>query len=257
MNRQVYQLIEAKRLWHHAINKNEQQRGFRGWHSRGYLPHFDVPGAQQFVTWRLADSLPESRRGEWQHLLAIEDEQEKQIQLEKYLDRGCGECVLRQPEIAAMVEETMLYDDGRRCTLLAWVIMPNHVHLLVEIGETPLSKLLQSWKTLTSKRANVLLNRTGHLWQADYRDRYIRDEEHHRKTLQYIESNPVKAGLVKAPADRAFRSARFRVQKSAFEKPHLNRSADAHVCENSEKARNGLRESEETRGRGRPRSELP
>src|SRR5436309_2817153 len=70
----IYQLIEARRQWHYQVAPEDGAKGFRGWHSRGYLPHFDAPGTQQFLTWRLADSLPASRRGEWEHLLRIKDD---------------------------------------------------------------------------------------------------------------------------------------------------------------------------------------
>ncbi len=90
--------------------------------------------------------------------------------------------------------------------------MPNHVHLLVEMWQTPLSKLLHSWKILTSKRANALLDRCGQLWQEDYRDRYMRDEEHYRKTVRYIENNPVKAGLVKSPEQWRLGSSWWRLR---------------------------------------------
>src|SRR5438876_7057153 len=79
MKTEIYKLIEAKRQWHYQVSPEDEAKGFRGWHSRGYLPHFDAPGTQQFLTWRLADSLPASRRGEWEHLLRIKDEREKQI----------------------------------------------------------------------------------------------------------------------------------------------------------------------------------
>ena len=208
----IYQIIEAKQAWHYQVSPEDEAKGFRGWHSRGYLPHFDAPGTQQFLTWRLADSLPASRRGEWEHLLRIKDERDKQVQLEAYLDKGRGSCVLRRADVAEELERTFLFDDVRRCRLLAWVIMPNHVHLLVEMWQTPLSKLLHSWKILTSKRANALLNRSGQLWQDDYRDRYMRDEEHYRKTVRYIEHNPVKAGLVKSPEQWRFGSGWWRVR---------------------------------------------
>ena len=230
MKLNLRQLIEAKRQWHYQVAPEDASKGFHGWHSRGYLPHFDAPGTQQFITWRLADSLPAARRGEWEHLLRLADEREKQIQLEGYLDKGHGACVLRRRDVAEMVERTFLFDDGRRCRLLAWVIMPNHVHLLVEIWQTPLSKLLQSWKTLTSKRANALLGRSGTLWQEDYRDRYIRDEIHFRKSVRYIENNPVKAGLVKCPEEWRCSSAWWRANAERASEEH--RSADAHVRAN-------------------------
>src|SRR5207249_391321 len=81
MKPDIYQIIEARRQWHYQVSPEDEAKGFRGWHSRGYLPHFDAPGTQQFLTWRLADSLPASRRGEWEHLLRIKDERDKQIQL--------------------------------------------------------------------------------------------------------------------------------------------------------------------------------
>ena len=226
----LHQLIHDKREWHYEVAPDDAAHGFRGWHSRGYLPHFDAPGTQQFLTWRLADSLPATRRGEWEQLLRLEDDRQKQIQLEAYLDKGHGACVLRQRDVAEVVERTFLFDDGRRCRLLAWVIMPNHVHLLVEMGQTPLSKLIQSWKTLTSKRANALLDRSGTLWQEDYRDRYIRDEAHFRKTVRYIENNPIKAGLVKCPEEWRCSSAWWRVNDARSGEEHG--SADAHVREN-------------------------
>src|SRR5881628_3585254 len=125
----INRIIEAKRQWHYQVAPEDEGKGFRGWHSRGYLPHFDAPGTQQFLTWRLADSLPASRRGEWEHLLVIKEDREEQIQLAAYLDKGHGSCVLRRVDIAETVERTFLFDDGLRCRLLAWVIMPNHVHV--------------------------------------------------------------------------------------------------------------------------------
>lgn len=74
--------------------------------------------------------------------------------------------------------------------------MPNHVHALIETSQTPLAEILRGWKSYTGKAANRLLERTGNFWQAEYFDRYIRDEEHFRKAMRYIENNPVKAGLV-------------------------------------------------------------
>ena len=68
------QLVEGKQLWSEPLTDEDRARGFLGWHERGYLPHCDKPGLTQFVTFRLADSMPESRRGEWEHLLKISEE---------------------------------------------------------------------------------------------------------------------------------------------------------------------------------------
>ena len=88
--------------------------------------------------------------------------------------------------------------------------MPNHVHVLVEIWETPLSKVLQNWKSITAVAANKLLERQGVFWQPEYWDRFMRTEEQARKAIRYIENNPVKAKLCLTPEEWLFGSARFR-----------------------------------------------
>src|SRR4051812_33754420 len=103
-NPKVRELISAKRRW---SDKTVEfgRRGFSGWNERGYLPHRDEPGLTQFVTFRLADSFPLALRSEWEAMLKIEDVSDKRKQLENYLDRGHGECLLRQPELAKTVED--------------------------------------------------------------------------------------------------------------------------------------------------------
>jgi REP-associated tyrosine transposase len=208
--RNVYELIREKRAWTEPLSDEDQNLGFHGWRSRGYLPHFDAPGVRQMITYRLRDAMPASRRHEWETLLALENERERRIQIETYLDAGHGACHLRKPEIATLVQKNLLHFDGPRYHLLAWVVMPNHVHALIEILQTPLAEILHGWKSYTSKSANRLLNRAGDFWQNEYFDRFIRDEEHFRKAVHYIENNPVKAGLVKSPEAWIFGSAAHR-----------------------------------------------
>ena len=117
------------------------------------------------------------------------------------------------------MEENWLHRDGKDYRLLAWVVMLNHVHLLVEIWQTPQSQLIKDRKGFTSRRINRVLERRGKLWQDDYWDRYIRDEAHFRKVVHYIEANPVKAGLVKAPEEWPFSSARFRDEYNRLKLP--------------------------------------
>src|SRR5262245_4267404 len=118
----VYQIIRDKRQWHAPdLTEEEKAKGFLGWHSRGYLPHFDAPGTLQFVTYRLEDAMPVSRREEWTTLFDIEDTRERQLKIEAYLDRGYGECHLRAPRVAALIESGFLYFDAQRYRLLAWV----------------------------------------------------------------------------------------------------------------------------------------
>jgi REP element-mobilizing transposase RayT len=187
-------------------------RGFRGWHERGYLPHRDEPGLTQLVTFRLADSFPDSLRSEWEHLLKIEDERERRKELEVYLDRGRGECHLRQPEIAKLMENTLKLHHGERYELRGWVVMPNHVHVLFKAGNTPMSRNLEDWKRYTAKEANKRLGRRGTFWQADYWDTYMRNAEHEATSRRYIENNPTKALLVRDPKEWPWSSARLRDQ---------------------------------------------
>ena len=210
MRRSVHDTIREKRQWHTPSDPKAAKLGFRGWHSRGYLPHFDMPGVTQMLNYRLDDALPASRQQEWAEILQIEDDLKRRSKLEAYLDRGYGRCELRDPRAAAVVEENWLHFDSQLYRLLAWVVMPNHVHLLVEIWRTPQSELLKDWKGYTARRINRVLGRRGTFWQADYWDRYIRDEDHYRKVLHYIEWNPVMARLAKSPAEWPFGSARFR-----------------------------------------------
>ena len=210
MKRNVHETIRDKRQWHTSPDPQAAKLGFRGWHSRGYLPHFDAPGVIQMLNYRLDDAMPASRRHEWKALLDIQDELKRREKIEEYLDRGLGNCELRNPEAARIVEENWLHSDGRDYRLLAWVVMPNHVHLLLEIWQKPMAKLVQGWKGYTARHINRVLGWRGKLWQDDYWDRYIRDEAHCRKVVHYIEANPVKAGLVKTPVEWPFSSARHR-----------------------------------------------
>lgn len=180
--------------------REEQIAGFRGWHERGYIPHRDEPGLTQFVTFRLADSFPEELREEWGQLLQIEDDRERRAQLEAWLDLGHGVCHLWDARIAEIVAEALRHFDGARYRLIAWVVMPNHVHVLFEVAATPMAKIVQGWKRHTACEANQLLGQNGAFWQPDYWDTYMRDDEHQQRTVRYIRNNPVKAGLA-AKAD--------------------------------------------------------
>ncbi len=221
----LQKLVEGKQAWAEPLDATAQAQGFLGWHQRGYLPHHDVPGVTQFVTFRLADALPASRRGEWELLRKIEDERQRLRQFEAYLDRGWGECWLRQPRVAELVEGALRFFDGERYRLRAWVVMPNHVHLVLDVEPVPLAKLLESWKGFTARAANKLLERRGALWEREYWDTRIRDEEHLRKAVRYVESNPVKAKLAREPGAWPWGSARFRDEHGGLCRPPLPRSA--------------------------------
>jgi len=208
----VRDLVRGKREWSRPLSQEAVKRGFQGWHESGYLPHRDEPGLVQFVTFRLVDAFPQELRSEWEILLGIEEERKRRIKLEAYLDLGRGECHLRRPEIAKLVEDALLFRHDVQYDLRAWVIMPNHVHLLFQVRDVPMSVLVDAWKGYTAKQANKVLGRKGKFWQDDYWDTYMRDSAHEGQSRRYIENNPVKARLVAMRKDWPWNSARFRDQ---------------------------------------------
>ncbi len=204
-----------------------------GWRSRGYLPHFDQPGLVQSITFRLHDSLPERLIQQWKQELRIKEDladrddgasgdAELRQRIAKYEDAGHGDCWLRDPAIARLVENALLHFDGERYRLIAWCVMPNHVHAIIEGFESwPLTGVIHSWKSFTASAANKILNRSGEFWFREYHDRFIRDENHFRQAIAYVEENPVKAGLVKTARDWKFSSAAKQSNHSPAKMPAL------------------------------------
>ena len=186
------------------------------WHSRGYPPHFETREKMQSITFRLADSLPQSKlkelEAELMHLSGKKLAVERRMRIEHYLDSGMGCCALRHEAVAGVVQETLFRFDGERYRLLAWCIMPNHVHVLIW-PQAELSKILQSWKSYTgrwalARNAELGLGVPGNtFWMREYWDRYIRDERHYHAVVDYIHNNPVKAGLCKLPENWRWSSA--------------------------------------------------
>jgi REP element-mobilizing transposase RayT len=203
-------LIEAKRAATVPLDPATMRCGFRGWHERGYLPHYDGPHVTQIATFMLADSFPVERRAEWEQILGDADESLRRRKLEALLDRGMGECWLRQPKVATIVEDKLRQFDGTQYRLRAWVLMPNHVHLVVDVQDTPLSRLVQRWKGGTAREANLILGRRGAFWQEDYFDTKIRDAAHMSRAIRYVEENPTKAKLVGDHREWPWSSARWR-----------------------------------------------
>ena len=171
---------------------------------RTRLPHFEVEEVPQHICFRLADSLPQSLLQEWddelRQLPETEQQNKKRQRIEAALDHGHGACWLSHPDIAALVRDALRYFDGASYHLHGWIIMPNHVHVLVSLlNGHSLSGVVHSWKSYTATRANKLLRRKGTFWHADYFDRFTRNEDHFATTLDYIHWNPVKAGLCTEP----------------------------------------------------------
>lgn len=203
-------LVRAKQEWSGPVDPGDEGHGFAGWHQRGYLPHRDSPGLRQLVTFRLADAMPASRRSEWEAFAHLEDSREGRKKLEEYLDAGMGECWLRDSRIADVAEGALRFFDKERYQLLAWVVMPNHVHVLVEVWDVPLSDLARSWKRFIAREANKIVGRTGAFWEREYWDTWMRDDKHTVSAVKYVEWNPVKAYLARDPKDWRWSSARFR-----------------------------------------------
>ena len=179
-------------------------------HTRGYLPHVDAPGTTQFMTFRLADSMPQDLLAKWRAELAEGNITDADVRkrIEYFLDSGYGSCALRDRRIANEIRETLLKWNGKRYRLIAWVIMPNHVHILIEMMEEySLSEVMHSIKSYAAHQANKILGQKGRIWAVESFDRYIRDAGHFRNTIRYIEENPVKAGLCGRAEDWEFGSA--------------------------------------------------
>ncbi len=216
-------LIAAKREWHYRPDEEARTRGFLGWHERGYLPHFDAPGVTQFVTFMLRAAFPVTRRHEWEPLTRELDRSLRQRKIETWLDRGHGACWLRNAEVAEVAEAALRVEDGSGYRLRAWVLMPNHVHLVVEVWQIPLSALLQLWKGRSARAANQVLRRSGALWEREYFDSLVRDDAHRRIAIRYTEHNPLKAGFVAEPTAWRWSSARWRDEQGRLpleQKPH-------------------------------------
>jgi Rad3-related DNA helicase/REP element-mobilizing transposase RayT len=175
------------------------------------LPHWRQSGCTYFVTFRLADSIPQDAMDQWElernkwiathpepHSESNRAEYHKLFteQFHAWLDNGMGCCCLNNPAISKIVEDAIRHLDGERCQLFDFVIMPNHVHIIVRpINGFFLEEILHSWKSFTAHAINTALNRTGAVWQAESFDCIVRNAAHLEKIASYIKNNPVKARL--------------------------------------------------------------
>ena len=155
-----------------------------------------------FVTFRLADSLPEAVLQQMRRRLSskLENEERKRQlarAIERYLDKGTGACHLKRAKVAALVAGAIQHQDGKSYRLIAWVVMPNHVHLVFRLlPGRKLASVIQALKSYTAHEANRLLGRTGTFWQREYFDHLIRNGQEFDRAIRYVLSNPEKAGVV-------------------------------------------------------------
>lgn len=170
-------------------------------------PTWTFPISSSIVVFRLADSLPARLRDTIAKLPIAE----RVEVVDAILDSGHGRRDLAIPELSELAQSALLHFDGERYALLAWCVMPNHVHVLVETREAHrLDRIVHSWKSFTAHAANKLLQRSTRFWAPEYFDRYMRDDAQLYATQSYIEGNPVKAGLCREPSDWPFSSATYR-----------------------------------------------
>jgi type I restriction enzyme R subunit len=202
---------------------------------RRNLPHWRQDGCTYFVTFRLADSIPDGVRrrwedekkqwlerqgiaydgegGRWREALRrlppgekFRFEQHFNRRVQSCLDRGLGECHLREPACLAALRDELVRDDGRRHHLGDFVIMPNHVHLLITpVGGEKLELILKTIKGASAVACNRLRHRTGTLWQADSYDHIVRSPEQWCAYREYIARNPLLAHL-ELPAHALYRA---------------------------------------------------
>lgn len=185
------------------------------------LPHWHVLNTPIFITFRLHGSLPHNR----EFPAASLSSGKAFVVLDRLLDEArSGPTFLREPAIARDVVACLKYGAELGHYLLhAWVIMPNYVHLLIT-PQVNVSRPLGSLKAASSKRANLLLSRTGNsFWQGESYDHIVRSDDEFRKIQRYIENNPVAAGLVNDVRDYEWSSARRPARPPEREAPpHLS-----------------------------------
>ena len=191
--------------------------------TRQNLPHWEQRGVSAFSTWRMADSLPAcimqgwlDERDAWlrKHGLdpdnetwrdALEDLPGPTVRefhrtftrrMHAMLDAGHGSCLLRRAELRRVVEDSLMHWQGERCLLAGWVIMPNHVHVLMQpMPGHGLLKLSRSIKQWTARHINALTGERGEFWQSEGWDHLLRRPAYLRAFRKYIRLNPVKPRL--------------------------------------------------------------
>jgi putative DNA methylase len=218
--------------------------------TRRHLPHWFVPSAAHFVTYRLAGTIPthvlQQLQADHQARLrqlpgpgctGAQHRERAQKQLfaryDRYLDNAREITWLTNPAVAAVVRSNLYHHNGAKYHLLAYCVMPNHVHVLLQPredvprpedvpeqdgeaaieqsdGSSPLSHIMHSLKSYTAHEANKILKRSGPFWQGESYDHWVRDEEELERIVEYIRYNPVKAGLVGNAQEWFFCSAHDR-----------------------------------------------
>ncbi len=175
-----------------------------GWER--HLPHLHQDGKLQFMTFRLADSLPQTKLNElreykinfekhnpkpWNTATSSQYHRAINSKTEYWLEQGYGDCVLRSPDVRQILIDAFDFVNNGRCLILGYVIMPNHVHiLLIPLGNNDTSEVMGSVRRFSANRINKLLGRSGRLWSQEVFDRMIRSNEHLEYCINYLKNNP-------------------------------------------------------------------
>ncbi len=179
---------------------------------RRNLPHWHREKCLQFVTFHLADSLPASARQDLSALKATfikanplpwSDETSTRfnrlfpLAVNNFLDAGYGSCCLKRHDCALIMSRAIEYFDKKHYLIHRYVVMPNHVHVLVELtGSWNLSQICKSWKNYSAVNINRLIGSSGQLWHHESWDRMIRNERHYDNVVEYIEKNISSGGVI-------------------------------------------------------------
>jgi REP element-mobilizing transposase RayT len=197
---------------------------------RRRLPHYQPQDATFFITFRLAGSLPTEiiaqlmEEREFRELLInkekdarrkeqlLEEERRRYFgHFDSFLDKAqSGNKWLAGPKVADIVGEAIKHRDGKAYDLLAFCIMPNHVHLVIDVERSDASRvgrrvsspyivtnIIGNLKWYTALKANTILNRSGPFWQHESHDHVVRNDAELHRVIEYVAYNPVKAGLCK------------------------------------------------------------
>jgi putative transposase len=179
----------------------------KGWHSRGYLPHFDAKGVVQHIVLNTANALAP----EFFESLSNLEPSEKRRRIDAALDASSRGRVFENTRFAFALETQLRHFDGVRYDLLAWCIMPNHFHVvLCCLGSATLGQIVRTWKVQTTVTINAILGATGPVFAPDYFDRFMRNGKQTERAIAYVEDNPVAAGLCLEPQEWRFSSAHYR-----------------------------------------------
>ena len=180
---------------------------------RNRLPHWDPEAGVQFSTFNLFDAIPAvaRQRIEQEEATQLEVIQRtrksatiadriavdawKRRQLQGVLDQSNGCCLLRDPALATIVEDSIRYLDGRKYGLISWTVMPNHAHLVYSVRDSTIDDVMQTLKGFTAHAINKRLGRSGALWQRDYFDRLLRTSDELERVVRYVLRNASPAGL--------------------------------------------------------------